>query len=221
VFVLIMGAEIVWGFSLLILFVALGIRPRLHHCPACPRHFCLPFVTVTVLARLNGFDRPLVEARAGPRRASCRPSHAHPADAHPPSPRLGCFPSRCPSDDVIITTFVAGPGLRAAAGSSLTLWCAEGSRPRSKRAEHGLSCSRSSSQASPSGCSSASDQSSIGDRDDNALSSPFWDSSAFTCQAASSSSLQLADYLPKEVLTRFTKETGIKGQVLPRTTPTR
>jgi len=87
------------GISLLILFVALAIGLGFTTVLLAHVTFCLPFVTVTVLARLNGFDRPPRRGGTGPGgRASCRRSRA--SSCRWPRPRsrpAGCCPSRCRS----------------------------------------------------------------------------------------------------------------------------
>jgi len=98
VFVLIMAPEIVMGISLLILFVALAIGLGFTTVLLAHVTFCLPFVTVTVLARLNGSTGTSSRRHRTWGRASCRRSRA--SSCRWPRPRsrpAGCCPSRCRS----------------------------------------------------------------------------------------------------------------------------
>lgn len=110
VFVLIMAPEIVMGISLLILFVALGIGLGFPTVLLAHVTFCLPFVTVTVLARLNGFDRHLVEAAQDLGASEVQTVARVILPIAAPALAAGWLLSFTLSlDDVIITTFVAGP----------------------------------------------------------------------------------------------------------------
>lgn len=62
VYVLIMSPEIVMGISLLMLFVFVSLPLGFTSLLIAHITFCLPFVIVTVLARLNGFDKNIIEA---------------------------------------------------------------------------------------------------------------------------------------------------------------
>lgn len=62
VYVLIMSPEIVMGISLLMLFVFLSFSLGFTTLLIAHISFCLPFVIVTVLSRLNGFDKNIIEA---------------------------------------------------------------------------------------------------------------------------------------------------------------
>jgi spermidine/putrescine transport system permease protein len=110
VFVLIMAPEIVMGISLLILFVALGMGLGFTTVLLAHVTFCLPFVTVTVLARLNGFDRHLVEAAQDLGASELQTVARVILPMAAPALAVGWLLSFTLSlDDVIITTFVAGP----------------------------------------------------------------------------------------------------------------
>jgi len=110
VFVLIMAPEIVMGISLLILFVALGAGLGFTTVLLAHVTFCLPFVTVTVLARLNGFDRNLVEAAQDLGASELQTVARVILPMAAPALAAGWLLSFTLSlDDVIITTFVAGP----------------------------------------------------------------------------------------------------------------
>lgn len=60
--VTLMSPDIVMGVSLLVLFIALRIELGFWSLLLAHTSFCLPFVTVTVLSRLQDFDQRLIEA---------------------------------------------------------------------------------------------------------------------------------------------------------------
>jgi spermidine/putrescine transport system permease protein len=60
--VTLMQPDIVMGVSLLVLFIALRVPLGFWSLLLAHTSFCLPFVTVTVLARLKDFDQRLIEA---------------------------------------------------------------------------------------------------------------------------------------------------------------
>lgn len=62
IYVLILSPEIVMGISLLILFVLIGLKLGFLSLFIAHITFCLPFVVVTVLSRLSGFDKSIIEA---------------------------------------------------------------------------------------------------------------------------------------------------------------
>ncbi len=110
VFVLIVAPEIVMGISLLILFVAIGFELGFATVLLAHITFCLPFVTVTVLARLNGFDKHLVEAAQDLGASELQTVARVILPMAAPALAAGWLLSFTLSlDDVIITTFVAGP----------------------------------------------------------------------------------------------------------------
>ena len=110
VFVLIMAPEIVMGISLLILFVAIGIELGFGTVLLAHVTFCLPFVAVTVLARLSGFDKFLVEAAQDLGATEWQTVLRVVLPMAAPALAAGWLLSFTLSlDDVIITTFVAGP----------------------------------------------------------------------------------------------------------------
>lgn len=109
VFVLIMSPEIVMGIALLILFVLLNIELGFNSLLIAHISFSLPFVMVTVLSRLSGFDKNIIEA--------ARDLGAEDFDIF----RLVILPNILPAviagfllsftlslDDVIISFFVSG-----------------------------------------------------------------------------------------------------------------
>lgn len=62
VYVLIMSPEVVMGISLLMLFIFISLPLGFTTLLIAHITFCMPFVIVTVLSRLNGFDRNIIEA---------------------------------------------------------------------------------------------------------------------------------------------------------------
>ena len=62
IFILIMSPDIVMGISLLILFVSLRLPLGFWTLLLAHITFCIPFVVVTVLSRISGFDKYLIEA---------------------------------------------------------------------------------------------------------------------------------------------------------------
>ncbi len=62
IFILIMSPDIVMGISLLILFVSLHLPLGFGTLLLAHITFCIPFVVVTVLSRISGFDKYLIEA---------------------------------------------------------------------------------------------------------------------------------------------------------------
>lgn len=110
-FVVMMSPDIVLAITFLVIFIALGIQLGFWSLLIAHITFCLPFVVITVYAQLKGFDKHLLEAAqdlgAGESRIF----------------RLIIFPLVFPAivagwllsftlslDDVIISSFVTGPG---------------------------------------------------------------------------------------------------------------
>ncbi len=62
VYILIMSPEIVMGISLLMLFIFLSIPLGFWTLFIAHITFCVPFVIVTIMARMNGFDMNIIEA---------------------------------------------------------------------------------------------------------------------------------------------------------------
>lgn len=62
IYSLIMLPEIVMGISLLMLFIAIGIPLGFWGLLVAHITFCVPFVVVTILGRLSGFDKNIIEA---------------------------------------------------------------------------------------------------------------------------------------------------------------
>lgn len=110
VFVLIMSPDIVMGISLLILFV--GLQLPLGFITLLLAHitFCIPFVTVTVLSRLSGFDKSLLEAARDLGATEFETVRRVLAPLLRPALAAGWLLSFTLSlDDVIISFFVTGP----------------------------------------------------------------------------------------------------------------
>lgn len=62
VYILILSPEIVMGIALLMLFVLAGLSLGFFSLMIAHITFCLPFVVVTILSRLSGFDHSIIEA---------------------------------------------------------------------------------------------------------------------------------------------------------------
>ena len=62
IFILLLSPDLVMGIALLILFVGLTIEPGFLTLLVAHITFCIPFVVVTTLARLEGFDQSILEA---------------------------------------------------------------------------------------------------------------------------------------------------------------
>lgn len=61
-FIVMMSPDIVMAVSLLALFMVVGISLGLRSLLLAHVTFCLPYVTVTIFSRLNGFDSRMLEA---------------------------------------------------------------------------------------------------------------------------------------------------------------
>ncbi len=111
IFMLTVSPDIVMGISLLIIFIALKIDLGFLTLLVAHTTLCAPFVTVTVLARLAEFDEHLIEA-ARDLGASEAAAFLHvllPLTL--PAIVAGWLLSFTLSmDDVLISTFVTGPG---------------------------------------------------------------------------------------------------------------
>lgn len=62
IYVVMMSPDIVMGISLLMFFITLGLRTGAGTLLLAHITFCLPFVVVTVFARISGFDRHIMDA---------------------------------------------------------------------------------------------------------------------------------------------------------------
>jgi spermidine/putrescine transport system permease protein len=111
IYVLIMSPEIVMGISLLILFVAIRLPLGFWTLLLSHTTFCIPFVVVTVLSRLSGFDRNLVEAAQDLGASEVQIFRRIILPLLMPAVLAGWLLSFTLSmDDVIISFFVTGPG---------------------------------------------------------------------------------------------------------------
>ena len=61
-YVVMMSPDIVMGISLLMFFIGIGMEPGFVTLLLSHITFCLPFVVVTVYARISGFDPHIIEA---------------------------------------------------------------------------------------------------------------------------------------------------------------
>jgi spermidine/putrescine transport system permease protein len=101
-FVAMMSPEIVLAISLLALFLLVGVQLGFVSLLIGHLTFCLPFVVITVLARLAGFDAQLLEAAAALRTVLL--------PAILPALLAGWLLGFTLSlDDVVVSTFVGGP----------------------------------------------------------------------------------------------------------------
>ncbi|MFN5745487.1 MAG: spermidine/putrescine ABC transporter permease PotC [Methylococcaceae bacterium] len=109
-FVTLMTPDIVMGVSLLVLFSVLSIP--LGFCSLVLAHtaFCLPFVTMTVLVRLEAFDRHLMEAAHDLGASEARALWFVVLPLVLPAVAAGWLLSFTLSlDDVVVSFFVTGP----------------------------------------------------------------------------------------------------------------
>ncbi|HAA01988.1 MAG TPA: spermidine/putrescine ABC transporter permease PotC [Syntrophobacteraceae bacterium] len=111
IYVIIMSPEIVMGISLLILFVAIRLPLGFWTLLLSHTTFCIPFVVVTVLSRLSGFDRAIVEAAKDLGASEFQTFRQIILPLLMPAVLAGWLLSFTLSmDDVIISFFVTGPG---------------------------------------------------------------------------------------------------------------
>jgi spermidine/putrescine transport system permease protein len=111
IYVLIMSPDIVMGISLLILFVSIHLPLGFWTLLLSHITFCIPFVVVTVYARMKGFDRHLVEAAKDLGASEYQTVRHIILPLLLPAVLAGWLLSFTLSmDDVIISFFVTGPG---------------------------------------------------------------------------------------------------------------
>jgi spermidine/putrescine transport system permease protein len=109
-FILIMAPDIVMGISLLILFVSLQLQLGFWTLLMAHITFCIPFVVVTVLSRISGFDKDLIEAAKDLGASELRTFTQVLLPLLMPAVTAGWLLSFTLSmDDVIISFFVTGP----------------------------------------------------------------------------------------------------------------
>lgn len=110
-FVVMLAPDIVLAISLLALFLVVGIQLGFVSLLLAHVTFCLPFVVITVAARLSGFDDRLLEAAQdlGARELTRMRTVLLPVIM--PAVLAGWLLGFTLSlDDVVISTFVSGPG---------------------------------------------------------------------------------------------------------------
>lgn len=111
VFVSMLTPEIVMAISLLIVFMALGIKLGFISLVIGHITFCLPFVIVAVYSRLKGFDMKMLEAARDLGASESRIFWKIILPLALPAVAAGWLLSFTLSlDDVIVSAFVTGPG---------------------------------------------------------------------------------------------------------------
>jgi spermidine/putrescine transport system permease protein len=109
-FVVMMSPEIVLAISLLALFLLVGMQLGFVSLLLAHVTFCLPFVVITVLARLNGFDERLPEAARDLGASEFTMVRTVLVPAMMPALLAGWLLGFTLSlDDVVVSTFVSGP----------------------------------------------------------------------------------------------------------------
>lgn len=110
-FVVMMSPEIVLAISLLSLFLLLGIQLGYFSLLLAHVTFCLPFVVITVMARLSGFDERLPEAARDLGASDFTMTRTVLLPVIMPALMAGWLLGFTLSlDDVVVSTFVSGPG---------------------------------------------------------------------------------------------------------------
>lgn len=111
VYVVMMSPDIVMGISLLMLFIWLGLNLGFLTLLLAHVTFCVPFVVVTVYARISGFDASVVEAAKDLGATEFQTFTRVIAPMLFPAVLAGWLLSFTLSlDDVIVSFFVTGPG---------------------------------------------------------------------------------------------------------------
>jgi spermidine/putrescine transport system permease protein len=109
-FVVMMSPEIVLAISLLGLFLLAGIQLGYVSLLLAHVTFCLPFVVITVMARLSGFDERLPEAARDLGASDFTMTRTVLIPAIMPALMAGWLLGFTLSmDDVVVSTFVSGP----------------------------------------------------------------------------------------------------------------
>ncbi len=109
-FVTLMSPDIVMAVSLLVLFIALQLQLGFWTLLLSHTTFCLPFVTVTVLSRLQGFDKHLIEAASDLGAGEWQAIRHIVLPLAMPAIMAGWLLSFTLSlDDVVVSFFVTGP----------------------------------------------------------------------------------------------------------------
>lgn len=110
-FVVMMSPDIVLAITFLVIFMALGIHLGFWSLLIAHLTFCLPFVVITVYSRLNGFDGNLIEAARDLGASEVRTFFSVVVPMSMPAIVSGWLLSFTLSlDDVIVSSFVTGPG---------------------------------------------------------------------------------------------------------------
>jgi len=108
--VTLMSPDIVMAVSLLVLFIALQVKLGFWSLLLAHTTFCLPFVTVTVQARLQGFDPYLIEAAQDLGAGEWQATRRIVLPLTMPAILAGWMLSFALSlDDVVVSFFVTGP----------------------------------------------------------------------------------------------------------------
>lgn len=111
VFVSMLTPDIVMAISLLIIFIAVGIKLGFVSLLIAHVTFCLPFVIVSVYSRLSGFDMKMLEAARDLGATESRIFFRIILPLAMPAVAAGWLLSFTLSlDDVIVSSFVTGPG---------------------------------------------------------------------------------------------------------------
>jgi spermidine/putrescine transport system permease protein len=111
VFVSMLTPDIVMAISLLIIFIALGIQLGFISLLIAHITFCLPFVIVSVYSRLRGFDMKMLEAARDLGATESLVFFKIILPLAMPAVAAGWLLSFTLSlDDVIVSSFVTGPG---------------------------------------------------------------------------------------------------------------
>ncbi|WP_245583235.1 spermidine/putrescine ABC transporter permease PotC [Oceanospirillum beijerinckii] len=109
-FVVMMSPDIVLAITFLVIFMALGIHLGFWSLLIAHITFCLPFVVITVYARLNDFDGNLIEAARDLGASEARTFFTVVMPMSMPAIVSGWLLSFTLSlDDVIVSSFVTGP----------------------------------------------------------------------------------------------------------------
>ena len=110
-FVLMMSPDIVLAITFLIIFIALGVQLGFWSLLIAHITFCLPFVVITVYAQLKGFDNNVLEAAQDLGASESKIFRSIILPMIMPAVLSGWLLSFTLSlDDVIISSFVTGPG---------------------------------------------------------------------------------------------------------------
>ncbi|WP_417547230.1 spermidine/putrescine ABC transporter permease PotC [Marinobacter segnicrescens] len=110
-FVVMMSPEIVLAISLLSLFLLVGVQLGYFSLLLAHVTFCLPFVVITVMARLSGFDESMPEAARDLGASDFTMTRTVLLPVIMPALLAGWLLGFTLSlDDVVVSTFVSGPG---------------------------------------------------------------------------------------------------------------